>query len=613
MTDENTPMNNLDYGIIGNCKTAALVSRTGSIDWCCLPDFDSGSFFAHLLDKQNGGFFAIHPVGAYTIEQTYLPHTNILRTQFTQNKNRFELLDFMPRYTTEDKNYHCPPDIIRYIRILSGTPKIRIDYNPRPNYAEYPAEKEVTREFIKHYTTDGAYESLYLYADLPLDKIAHQKPITLKKDCFLMVSYNQKLTSPTLDWAELEMERTKVYWMGWISKTTVLTRYPAQVERSALVLKLLAYQKTGAILAAVTTSLPETIGRPRNWDYRFCWIRDASMTINILARLGHYNVARRFLRFILDIVPYKDEKIQILYGITPRRKTVERELSWLSGYENSTPVRIGNAAVKQKQNDIYGVLMDVIYQSLALFSSTLDNKEDLWTVVRTLTRHVENNWHKHDSGIWEYRSERKHFVFSKILCWVAMDRAARIATFFDKVPQADRYLSLRDTIKEEILKKGCDKKTGALVQFYGGTSMDAANLLAAHYGFLDAGDALYISTVKETYNKLCVNGLMFRYRDADDFGLPESSFTVCTFWMIKSLYQIGEQQKAVALFENILRHANHLGLYSEDMDFKTKRLLGNFPQGYSHIALIDTVLTLSGISLWNDEFQNPLCTRPPSG
>lgn len=604
-------MDNLDYGIIGNCKTAALVSKTGSIDWCCLPDFDSGSFFAHILDRDNGGNFSIETDGQYQIEQSYVNRTNILRTRFISDEDSFEILDFMPRYITEDQSYHCPPDIVRYIRVLSGKPKVRIHYNPRPNYAEHPVEVKVTSQFVKHFTTAGTYESVYLYSDLPFDDIVKHTSVVLEKDCFLLVSYNQKLNMPTVDSVELEYERTKVYWMGWIAKTTILTKYPAAVERSALVLKLLAYQKTGAILAAVTTSLPETLGEQRNWDYRYCWIRDASMTINILTRLGHYNVARRFLRFILDIVPYKDENVQIMYSINPRRKIVEYELPWLSGYKNSKPVRIGNAAVKQKQNDIYGVLMDVIYQSLVLFSSTIDNKEDLWTVVRTLTRHVSNNWQKLDSGIWEFRTERKHFTFSKILCWVAMDRGARIAAFLDKQPEAMSYLKLRDRIKTDILKKGCDVKTGALTQFYGGNSMDAANLLATHYGFLEPDNPVYISTVKETFKSLCVDGLMYSYRDADDFGLPKSSFTVCTFWMIKSLYQIGEKDTAVRLFDNLLKHANHLGLFSEDMDFKTKRLLGNFPQGYSHIAMIDTVLALSDAPSWHGERSSSFLSAPP--
>lgn len=593
-------MNNLDYGIIGNCKTAALVSRTGSIDWCCLPDFDSGSVFAHILDRENGGFFSIESVGKYQISQQYINKTNILLTRFQSGPNVFELVDFMPRYKTDSGFTHCPPEIIRYIRLVSGTPKIRIRYRPRPAYAQYATEQVITSEFLKHWTKRGPYESIYLYSDLPLDKIAEAKTIPIRQNCFLVVSYNQKITHPNIDWVELEFERTKVYWMGWTSKTKLLTKYQKEVEISSIVLKTLAHQKSGAILAAATTSLPETIGEERNWDYRFCWIRDASMTISILSRLGHYNVAKRFLDFILNIVPYKDEKIQILYRINPRRPLEERQLPWLSGYENSKPVRVGNAAIKQKQNDIYGVLMDAIYQSLQLFSSSIDNKEDLWTVVRTLARHVYYNWRKLDSGIWEYRTERKHFTFSKILCWVAMDRAARIALFFKKQSDAMSYMQLCDRIKRDILKKGRHPESGALTQFYGGRSMDAANLLAGHYGFLSADDPVYVSTVQETYKQLCVDGLMYRYRNPDDFGIPKSSFTVCTFWMIKSLYRIGQKETAVKLFENLLACSNHLGLFSEDMDFKTKRLLGNFPQGYSHLALIDTALTLSDTPAWMD-------------
>ena len=239
--------------------------------------------------------------------------------------------------------------------------------------------------------------------------------------------------------------------------------------------------------------------------------------------------------------------------------------------------------------------MDVIYQSLVLFPNSLDDKEDLWTVVRTLARHVQKNWNKLDSGIWEFRTERRHFTFSKILCWVAMDRAARIADMFHRPAEAENFLRLRDRIKSDILKKGRHPQTGALTQSYGSTTLDAANLLSCPYGFLAPNDPIYIQTVRETYKQLCVNGLMYRYRDADDFGIPKSSFIACTFWMIKSLHQIGEKDKALELFESMLSHANHLGLYSEDMDFQTYRLLGNFPQGYSHIALIDTILTLSEV------------------
>ncbi|MCF7975132.1 MAG: glycoside hydrolase family 15 protein [Phycisphaerae bacterium] len=599
-------MNNLDYGVIGNCTSAALISKTGSMDWCCLPTFDSTSVFAKLLDKDCGGHFAINPVGHYRIKQTYMDNTNVLVTSLVQGEDAFELIDFMPRYRLDTGVYHCPPDVIRLVRYISGAPRIKVDYQPKPVYAKYPPCCVVNSHYVKHFTTKGSYESVYLYADLPLQAVADGSPITITKDVFFLLSYNQKLIHPTLPWVRLEMERTKVYWMGWLTKTTMVSDYQGYVERSALVLKLLAYQKTGAILAAITTSLPESIGSVRNWDYRFCWIRDASMTIKVLTQLGHYNVAKRFLQFVLDVIPYKDEKIQIMYGIGGQKKLVEMELDWLQGYEGSRPVRVGNAAYKQRQNDMYGVALDVIYQSLRFFGQNLDNKEELWTVVRSLVRHVRNNWHNLDSGIWEFRTSKKHFTFSKILCWVALDRAVHIAEFFGKRQYAHQFVTLRDRIKEDILTKGCDPKTGALTQFYGGTSLDSANLLAEQYGFLKPNDPVYVSTVKQSYEKLCVDGLMYRYRDEDDFGKPESSFMVCTFWMIKALYRIGEKQLAKDLFEQTLSYSNHLGLFSEDICFTTKRLLGNFPQGYSHLALIDTAMTLSDVASWyvnSDHFE----------
>ena len=599
-------MNNLDYGIIGNCKSAALISRTGSIDWCCLPDFDSSSVFARILDTERGGYFSIEPVGKYTISQHYLEKTNILVTEYVRGENAFQVYDFMPRYKTDGGRYHFPPDIIRYIRNIRGNPKIRVYYQPRPAYAQHEAGVEVSSEYIKSMTTKGPYESVYLYSDLPHEKIVQAKPIAVNKDCFLLLSYNQKLFKPDVDWVRLEYQRTKVYWLGWVSKTKVFTKYQKEVERSSLVLKLLSYQKTGAILASVTTSLPETIGDVRNWDYRYCWLRDASMTISILVKLGNYNVAERFLQFVLDIIPFKDEKIQIMYPINHRRgRLTEKELPWLEGYMGSEPVRVGNAAAKQKQNDIYGVVLDVIYESLTIFHESLNHKEDLWTVVRTLARHVVNNWEKLDSSIWEFRTEQKHFTFSKILCWVGMDRAARIAKFFNKTNDAKNYAYWRDQIKADVLKRGCDPQTNALTQFYGGTSLDAANLLSQHYGFLSHIDPVYVDTVLQTFEKLSEDGLMYRYNSPDDFGQPKSSFTVCTFWMIKSLYLIGKKDLAIKMFEQVLQYSNHVGLFSEDIDFKSKRLLGNFPQGYSHIALIDAALTLSQTPTWfnaSDDF-----------
>lgn len=591
-------MNNLDYGVIGNCRSAALVSREGSIDWCCLPDFDSDSIFAKLLDKNKGGEFLVTGAHTQKVSQQYLRKTNILKTVFECEDGTFELIDFMPRYIDADNIYHTPPELIRIVRPLKGTPKVKVFYNPKLDYAEYPTVSKIHKDYIKSTAESvehAAYQSIYLYSSFSLEDVFHSNEIVLDQSNYLLLNYNQKIGPLNADKIDLEFQKTRVYWMSWSSKTTQFARYQDEIDRSALALKLLSYQKSGAILAAVTTSLPESIGEVRNWDYRFCWLRDASMTITILHKLRHYTVATQFIDFVLNILPYKDDHIQIMYGIHGDKNLEEKILDWLDGYENSKPVRVGNAAYFQKQNDIYGVLIDMMYQHLLYSQSTMHNREGVWTVVRSLAKTVKENWDKTDNSIWEFRTESKHFTFSKVLCWVAMDRASKIAQLFDMHEYADQWYRLSEVIRDDIMTKGWNEKQGIFSQAYGEDACDAANLLMEHYGFIPASDPKYKSTVLKTYDALCRNGLMLRYNNEDDFGMPSSSFTVCTFWMIKSLYRIGEKEKAQTMFDEVLSYCNHVGLMSEDIDIKTKRLLGNFPQGYSHLALIDTALTLLGI------------------
>ncbi|MEL0226844.1 MAG: glycoside hydrolase family 15 protein, partial [Flavobacteriaceae bacterium] len=381
------------------------------------------------------------------------------------------------------------------------------------------------------------------------------------------------------------------YWLNWCDKTPTYPYYNEVILRSAMTLKLLTYDKTGAILAAATTSLPESIGEIRNWDYRFCWIRDSSMVIRVISKLGHKKIVKDFIDFIIDLIPETDEKIQIMYGINKEKKLTETHLDHLSGYENSRPVRIGNAAYKQKQNDIYGILMDAIHIELIEFPLLFEKKEELWSIVKNIVWIVKNNWFLPDKGIWEIREEEKHFTFSKVLCWVAIDRAIKIADFLGK--NKDKWIVLREEIKNDIHEKAWNPSVGAYTQFYGSDALDASVLLMEQYGFIDALDQRYINTVKAIESELSYEGLLYRYKNKDDFGKPTSSFTVCTFWFINSLYKIGEVDKAKALFDQLLSYSNHLGLFSEDLDFKTKRLLGNFPQAYSHLALIDVAITFN--------------------
>jgi len=325
------------------------------------------------------------------------------------------------------------------------------------------------------------------------------------------------------------------------------------------------------------------------------------MVIKVMTELGHLNMAGRYLKFINQIIPDKDEKIQIMYGINGERKLTETVLNHFEGYEKSAPVRIGNAAYKQKQNDIYGILMDVFYQHFVLYNISLDQSEELWTIVRSIVKIVEKNWEKPDRGIWELRTEQKHFTFSKVLCWTAIDRAVKIARLVNMDSYAMKWKTLRDKIKSDIIKKAWNEELQAFTQYYGSTDLDASTLLIESYGFLPASDERFVKTVQATKKHLMHNGLMYRYKNKDDFGLPTSSFTICTFWMINSMFKIGEKEEAREMFDKLLSYSNHLGLFSEDIDFESKRLLGNFPQAYSHLALIETAINLSDAQVSADQ------------
>lgn len=589
-------MDNLDYGIIGNCRSAALVSKSGSIDWCCLPEFDSSSIFAKLLDEDKGGCFEILTDSSYSIVQHYYDNTSILVTTFSNGTDAFEVYDFMPRYIKEDRSSHTPPEIIRFVKLVSGKPHFSIRYNPKLEYAMGETISYIKKDHIVSLTRNEKFDSLYFYSNLDLDAINSGKLIILTEDSFFQFGYNEKIFKPSLDKIKLELERTKVYWLNWSEKTISYQRYNKEIQRSAITLKLLSYEKTGAVMAAVTTSLPETIGEVRNWDYRFCWIRDASMVVKVLSVLGHKMFASNYLRFIIDLIPDKDEKLQIMYSINKGKQLTEQILDHLKGYQDSKPVRIGNAAYLQRQNDIYGILMDVIYHQFVHFSTDIDNGEEMWDITKGIEWLVEQHWQETDKGIWEFRTEDRHFTFSKVLCWTAIDRAIKVARIIGKNAKAEKWEVLRDTIRKDIMEKAWNEEVQAFTQSYGSSHLDASVLLMEDYGILTANDPKYISTVKAIGRELNNDGLLYRYKNKDDFGSPTSSFTICTFWYINSLYKIGNYQEAKMLFERMLTYSNHLGLFSEDLDFKTKRLLGNFPQAYSHLALIETAINLSQIT-----------------
>ena len=584
---------NLDFGVIGNCKTAALISKDGSIDWLCFPDFDSPAIFSRLLDRDKGGHFGFIVPKEHTCTQIYLPDTNILCTRFIMPNSSFEVLDFMPRYRITDEGYYMPPEIYRLIRPISGTPCFRIVYEPAMNYARDESVHYNRKSFLRTAARNNIDDNVYLYSSLDLGIILEKREIKLVRDEFLLLSYHQKLIDINLERVNLELERTKVYWMNWSNCSVTFERYGDMVRRSLLVLKLMTYQRTGAILAALTTSIPESIGEQRNWDYRYCWVRDASMSITTLLRTGHPNAAQRFLQFIKGIMNSKYDTFQIMYGIRGERRLIEETLDHLAGYDNSRPVRIGNAAYTQKQNDIYGYLLDVIHSYYHFFPGTLDDIEEMWELVKKMGRIVTAEWCQPDHSIWEFRGKQEHFVFSKVMCWVALDRAAKIASFLGRPDYEARDRAQADAIREYVFTKGWNPEIQSFSQYYGSKNVDASLLLMEQYGFIDADDERYIKTVDRIKQELFHKGLVYRYKDNDDFGVPTSAFTICAFWLVRALYVTGRQEEAVALFDEIITYSNHVGLFSEDLNFDTKRQLGNFPQAYSHLALIDVVELIS--------------------
>jgi len=582
-------MDHFNYGVVGNCRSAALISDKGSIDWFCFPDFDSPSLFAKILDEDKGGCFAILVDDHYTITQKYIEHTNILSTSYSSIEGAFEVVDFMPLYRIDQQNeYFQPPEIYRLIRLKRGNPRFRVDYRPALNYARDEVIHLTEPKYVKTFSVQNKIDTIYLYSGLDYEKILKGDEFTLIHDEFLLLSNNEKLIKIDQNRVELEFQRTRVYWMNWANRSKKHILYNDIIERSILVLKLMSYQRSGAVLAALTTSIPESIGDTRNWDYRFCWLRDASMSIETLLLVGHQGTAKRFMTFIKNILKKKSDTFQIMYGIRGERILTEEELPHLRGYKDSLPVRVGNDAYHQKQNDSFGYLMDVIYQYYRYFPGTLDEIEDMFEVVKNMVKTVIDDWEKPDKSIWEIRGPEKHFVFSKIMCWVAMDRAVSIAKLLYKEDVALQWLQVATEIKEDVLAKGWKDEIQSFSQTYENTELDSSLLLMEAYGFITPEDERYRKTVEAVYHSLRYKGLMFRYNTSDDFGVPTSAFTICTFWMIRALFVIDRQEEARVMFDEMVSYSNNLGLFSEDLDFETKSQLGNFPQAYSHLALINT-------------------------
>jgi GH15 family glucan-1,4-alpha-glucosidase len=596
-----------NYGVIGDLHTVALVGRNGSIDWMCFPRFDSPSIFAAILDHRRGGAFSIVPLeDELTYKQFYWPDTNVLVTKFLTPHGVSEILDFMPIHDL--KKGHGHHQVVRHLRVVRGKMRFRIQCTPAFNFARDPHTTTITPEgavFSSSALTLGLASTVALSAE---GSGACANPVLDEGESITLVLHEMEegvQGGPRLSEEETveHFERTVRYWRDWLSHCTYTGRWREMVHRSALVLKLLTYHPTGAIVASPTCSLPEGIGGERNWDYRYTWIRDAAFTIYGLLRIGFTEEAGQFMHWIEnrlhELEP--DGSLQIMYGIDGRHELTEEILDHLEGYRGSRPVRIGNEAYRQLQLDIYGELMDSVYL-YNKYGSPISY--DLWTQLRRLINWIAANWQRPDDGIWEVRGGQQHFVYSKLMAWVALDRGIRLAEKRSFPADRQSWLTTRDAIYEDIMRRGWSEERQAFVQAYGSDALDAANLIMPLVFFMSPTDPRMLQTLDATLltpekGGLTVNSLVYRYNlehSPDGLDGEEGTFNICTFWLVEAMTRAGRTDaqrldQARLMFERMLGYANHVGLYAEETGPRGEAL-GNYPQAFTHLALISAAYNL---------------------
>lgn len=588
-----------NYGLIGNMHTAALVATNGSIDFMCLPHFDSPSIFAALLDDEKGGRFRIWPILDNVREkQLYLPETAILLTRFLSEDGVAELSDFMP--VGEGAETHS---LVRRAKTVRGEVRFQILCNPRFNYAQATHQVEVGEREVVFRSNGSDGMAVRLRTEVPLEIVEDGAVFgeftlgTGQTALFVLESMTPGVASASerLGFAAEEFKETSNFWREWAGSTTYQGRWREMVHRSAITLKLLTSADHGSIVAAPTFGLPETLGGERNWDYRYTWIRDASFTVYALMRLGCVDEARAFIGWVEARVSEmnSDGSLQVMYRLDGGTDLTEHMLPQLEGYRGSTPVRIGNEAHKQLQLDIYGELMDSVY----LFNKWGEPIHyDFWVNLRRMTDWVVDNWQQPDDGIWEVRGGRKEFVYSRLMCWVAIDRAIRLAMRRSFPAPLDRWYAARDAIYKDIFTNFWDVERGTFVQHKRTTAVDAATLLMPLVRFISPTDPRWLSTLRAIEEDLVDDSMVYRYRTggpAAPDGLLgiEGTFGIATFWFVEAVGRTGDIEKARFVFEKTLGYANHLGLYAEELGPHGEHL-GNFPQGFTHLSVISAAFDL---------------------
>ena len=589
-----------DYALIGDCETAALVDMHGSIDWLCWPDFSSEACFAALLGNGKNGHWKIAPANGhadgnasagYQVSRSYRDHTLILETVFENNDGAVRLIDFMPIRGLNSQ-------VVRIVEGIRGTLPMRMEMTLRFDYGR--TVPWVTRIEDGIRAVAGPNLAI-LHASVPIrgEDLKSVSNFTVSEGArvtFSLVYGASYLDTPQRIDVLRALEDTERFWLQWSSRLQYHGKYRDAVERSLITLKALTFRPTGGIVAAPTTSLPEAIGGPRNWDYRYCWLRDTTFTLLALTNGGYHDEAAAWQDWLLRALAGSPDQIQIMYGLKGERQLIEWEADWLNGYENSRPVRIGNAASLQVQLDIYGEMLDTFFHAQ---HSMFRHSEYDFRVLCLLLTHLEKIWQEPDSGIWETRGGPQQFTYSKMMAWVAFDRAVLLGEQLSYHAPLDRWRAIRDQIHEQVCTHAFNQEKNSFVQFYGSDQLDASLLLMPAVGFLPGSDPRVRGTVEAIERELMPNGLVLRYdtSKAPD-GLPpgEGVFLACSFWMVAALKAIGREDDANALFEKLLDLRNSVGLLSEEYDVTRKRQVGNFPQAFSHIALVNAAFDLQPVN-----------------
>jgi GH15 family glucan-1,4-alpha-glucosidase len=579
-----------ETGIIGNCAFLAHINKNTNVDWLCWPRFDSTFIFGGLLDKKKGGTFSILPTGEYTSHQYYLENTNVLITEITTKTGAsYRITDFAPRYF-EHQRYYKPLMLIRKIEAIEGSPQVVVKCEP---VSEYGAVKLTVNRGSNHIQFLGGNENIRLTTNIPVSYVFDEQPFVINESKYLVLTYGEPLEAALISTAERFLRETTQYWRLWIKHSSIATYYQPFVIRSALALKIHQYEDTGAIIAASTTSLPESPGSGRNWDYRYCWLRDTYYVITALNHIGHFEEMEKYFSYVTDISFNEDSRYQPLYGITGKKELTEVILNDLEGYMGNQPVRIGNQAYEHIQNDIYGQVMISLLPLYTDHRFIFSERKDSVHWIELLLKKIELTIDEKDAGIWEFRNTANVHCYSNLFQWAGAAAAEKMALTINNKELTDRAVTLKNRAAEHI--ESCyDPKRKVYTNSAGSPNLDASTLQLILMNYLDPGSQRakdhLIALEKELRTP---NGLFYRYLYKDDFGKPKTTFLICAFWYVEALASVGRIDDAQREFANLLQYSNHLLLFSEDVDENDGSQWGNFPQAYSHVGLMNAAYRIA--------------------